>query len=499
MKKALLSMISLVFFIVSSAFAGVEINIFGDDGITENIVITSLANKDSNWSCYKIKNDTPDPIKLSGVQFETSYPNAFVFPIEMENDNTIFASSTFTTNIKNLKVDGSIGKVIVSASNSPGIPLAAGASAIIGWVRWDPSNMHIDTRYDISVRATVYDETDKKTYKIEDTAQIYCAVAKGDASFSGKVTAYDVSKIAERAGGFVNSPLTQLEFDVMDLNADGIIDATDVFHALKTAADPAYVPPAEVSGHHPAPPITSAFSDFSKKNVGDLSAKCSFRLTPLEFVSEGIYRTFLVVDGLPQKSLGIDIDFAKSKNVQVDIKPIGVIEKTEKDWAEKTTSARLVFASLEPLAQAGHVAEIQLRTSDGRLPEFGIQDIVINERRPVGKDEEANLVRWETQKILTPPTTILQNYPNPFNPETWIPYQLAEQADVTIAIFNSNGQMVRSLSLGNKNPGFYLSQIQAAHWDGKNEVGEIVSSGIYFYSIKTGNAKPVTKKMVVKK
>jgi hypothetical protein len=89
-----------------------------------------------------------------------------------------------------------------------------------------------------------------------------------------------------------------------------------------------------------------------------------------------------------------------------------------------------------------------------------------------------------------------QNYPNPFNPETWIPYALEKGADVTITIYDVKGRVVKVLSLGHKPAGFYTSRDKAAYWDGKNEVGERVASGIYFYTIQASSFK-ATRRMVV--
>ena len=102
-------------------------------------------------------------------------------------------------------------------------------------------------------------------------------------------------------------------------------------------------------------------------------------------------------------------------------------------------------------------------------------------------------------EVLTPKkTTLLHNYPNPFNPETWIPYQLGEDADVTIRIHSSDGQLVRTLVLGNQPAGVYQSQSRAAYWDGKNELGEPVASGIYFYTLSAATYK-ATRRMVIRK
>ena len=88
---------------------------------------------------------------------------------------------------------------------------------------------------------------------------------------------------------------------------------------------------------------------------------------------------------------------------------------------------------------------------------------------------------WRGQ--LPDRTRLLPNYPNPFNPETWIPFQLAEKAEIKIEVYNIHGQRIRILKLGEKKPGLYLTQSQAAYWDGRNGGGEKVSSGVYFYRL----------------
>jgi hypothetical protein len=93
---------------------------------------------------------------------------------------------------------------------------------------------------------------------------------------------------------------------------------------------------------------------------------------------------------------------------------------------------------------------------------------------------------------------LLANFPNPFNPETWIPYQLAKPAEVTITIYAINGQVVRTLALGHQSAGIYQSRSRAAYWDGSNEFGEPVASGVYFYTLTAGDFT-ATRKMLIQK
>ena len=100
---------------------------------------------------------------------------------------------------------------------------------------------------------------------------------------------------------------------------------------------------------------------------------------------------------------------------------------------------------------------------------------------------------------LTPKETILlSNYPNPFNPETWIPYQLAKPADVSISIYALDGKLVRTLELGHQPVGIYESRSRAAYWDGRNALGEPVASGVYFYTLTAGEFA-ATRKMLIRK
>ena len=96
------------------------------------------------------------------------------------------------------------------------------------------------------------------------------------------------------------------------------------------------------------------------------------------------------------------------------------------------------------------------------------------------------------------PTALLSNYPNPFNPETWIPYQLSETAAVTVTIHASDGKLVRTLELGQVPAGVYSEKDRAAYWDGQNEQGEPVASGVYFYTLTAGEFS-ATRKMVIRK
>ena len=95
-------------------------------------------------------------------------------------------------------------------------------------------------------------------------------------------------------------------------------------------------------------------------------------------------------------------------------------------------------------------------------------------------------------------TELLHNYPNPFNPETWIPYRLAEDAFVTLTIYDQTGQVVRTIDVGHQIASVYESRSKAIYWDGRNGLGEQVASGVYFYHLSAGDYSATRKMLILK-
>ena len=99
---------------------------------------------------------------------------------------------------------------------------------------------------------------------------------------------------------------------------------------------------------------------------------------------------------------------------------------------------------------------------------------------------------------LTPKeTAVLDNYPHPANPETWIPFQLAKSAEVTVSIYTEDGKPVRTLEFGQLPAGVYQSQSRAVYWDGRNAQGEPVANGVYLYTLQAGDDFSTTRGMIV--
>ena len=110
----------------------------------------------------------------------------------------------------------------------------------------------------------------------------------------------------------------------------------------------------------------------------------------------------------------------------------------------------------------------------------------------------ASWAQAKTDRLAPDKTAVLPNYPNPFNPETTIPFDLAEDAQVSIAIYDATGRVVRALNMGDRQAGFYRTPQRAAHWDGRSDEGEAVGSGTYFAELAAGHDRATRRIVVVK-
>ena len=135
-------------------------------------------------------------------------------------------------------------------------------------------------------------------------------------------------------------------------------------------------------------------------------------------------------------------------------------------------------------AQIGDILEISVRSPDPRIGVQPLRHTVTAEDVKWSRVELGNLIVYE----IPTETELLPNYPNPFNPETWIPYRLAEDAVVNLTIYDTAGGVVRSIDVGHKPAAVYESKAKAIYWDGRNEFGEGVASGVYFYHLSAGRS-----------
>ena len=145
-------------------------------------------------------------------------------------------------------------------------------------------------------------------------------------------------------------------------------------------------------------------------------------------------------------------------------------------------------------ARIGDILEVSVRSPD---PFIGVQPL---QYTVTAEDVRQSLIQLSALVAYEIPveTELLHNYPNPFNPETWIPYRLAEDAFVTLTIYDGAGHLVRTLEVGHRIAAVYESRSKTIYWDGRNRLGEQVASGVYFYHLSAGDYSATRKMLVMK-
>ena len=156
--------------------------------------------------------------------------------------------------------------------------------------------------------------------------------------------------------------------------------------------------------------------------------------------------------------------------------------------AESFTESTTGEAPVIEITQAASLATIQA----------WIDMALSSDDRSLAFQEGIALLKRFLEAMHPKRTELFPNYPNPFNPETWIPYHLAHDADVTLTIYDTKGAIVRQLDLGHQPAGYYTDKTQAAYWAGRNHLGEMVGSGVYFYQLQVGDFS-ATRKLVILK
>ena len=153
---------------------------------------------------------------------------------------------------------------------------------------------------------------------------------------------------------------------------------------------------------------------------------------------------------------------------------------------DEGTGYRLTVVDIE-VGRAATIGDILEISAQSTNPFIGVQPLRYTVTAEDVKRSLIQLPELAAYEIPTE-TQLLANYPNPFNPETWIPYRLAEDAVVTLTIYDQTGRVVRTLEVGHRVAAVYESRSKAVYWDGRNQVGEQVASGVYFYHLSAGRS-----------
>jgi hypothetical protein len=192
---------------------------------------------------------------------------------------------------------------------------------------------------------------------------------------------------------------------------------------------------------------------------------------------------------------GITIKYDSAVLKAVDYAPLKLLNGYY--WKANTNlpgEVRFAFASVESTEGQGNLLMVEfevLPNTEGKTSPLIIENANLSNSRSIRK------INGEV-RVIPSSFALLQNFPNPFNPDTWLPYKLASSSPVSISIYNAKGQLIRTLHLGYQNAGVYASKGKAAYWDGRDSLGEKVTSGVYFYTIRAEEFR-ATRKMVILK
>ena len=182
--------------------------------------------------------------------------------------------------------------------------------------------------------------------------------------------------------------------------------------------------------------------------------------------------------------------------IRVTVKNLSTSKAVTRMNSSEEVGYRFTVVDIET-GRAATIGDILEISAQSPHPFIGVKPLrytVTAEDVKRGRIQLPALVAYE----IPTETELLHNYPNPFNPETWIPYRLAADAFVTLTIYDGSGQVVRTLDVGHRIAAVYEGQSKAIHWDGRNDVGETVASGVYFYTLTAGEYA-ATRKMVILK
>ena len=267
--------------------------------------------------------------------------------------------------------------------------------------------------------------------------------------------------------------------------------AGDDFHTITAAGDEGdgplmggvgYIVVASAAGSIPI--VGTAW-----ENDGAVSAAPGIAFsgsqTPVLYVEGGVMDEFGMLSQIPEISVTV-------KNLSTGAS-LDTVFGTEESAA--AYSGTFVEFSRHA-AKAGDVLEIVAHSPSPFVGVRPVPQIVVSAEEVL--TSRISLPDLELYEIPSE-TELLANYPNPFNPETWIPYRLAKAAEVTLSIYDTNGALVRSIDVGFKPAAVYESRASAIYWDGRNNYGERVASGTYFYHLTAGGDYASTRRMVILK
>ncbi len=191
----------------------------------------------------------------------------------------------------------------------------------------------------------------------------------------------------------------------------------------------------------------------------------------------------------------LDLLFVDESNNPLEDVEIKIFDSNDNLVITDTTN---VDGQIDTQVLTSYIKEKNLLTSfspfriETDIPGYDPAIIDLNENMAI-KINPSGVVGLHKKSSLPIEFTLSQNYPNPFNPSTRISYELPGRLSVSLKIYDVNGRLVRILVNEQQNAGEKIVQ-----WDGKDQLGKIVTSGIYFYKLEAGPFKQIKQMVLLK-
>ncbi len=314
----------------------------------------------------------------------------------------------------------------------------------------------------------------------------------GDVSLNGVVQAYDASLVLKYVVNPSGDTLNAIQQSVADVSGNGTITAYDASLILQYVVGLISGFPAEVGANaKKVTPSTKGIFVLQKVSNVSLSMGTATVMHGDSFTVPISLKNVAGVTSV-EVTLKYDPSLMSFSNVKTSDAGSGMQMTYFND--AKNGLIRIAMAGSAMLQEDGDIADISFGVSNdvrGKLSsEIGVKRFLANE------SDLTNLAGSAEIQIIGKPTSyqLDQNYPNPFNPSTTIGYQLPDDnTHVRLVIYSINGQAVKTLVDANENAGVYR-----VVWDGTNNSGTQVSSGVYFYRIAAGKYVQVKKLLLLK-
>ena len=292
------------------------------------------------------------------------------------------------------------------------------------------------------------------------------------------VDAPNVTNVSDIAGLFDDGVVS----NIIMLTADGFGLVSDTSDAA-VMGDAAYLVTAIAAGTAPLLGDGWTYSDMAGAAPIALAGFSVESQTPVLDVHGAVVDE---MTELPKEGFRVKVKNLSTKALLSSLTPV--------DLAADGYNMTFVDLKAGHAARVGDILEISADSPNPRIGVKPVHHIVTIDDVKTSRVQLEPLIAYE----IPSDTELLPNYPNPFNPETWIPYHLANDTDVSLSIYDMDGALVRELDLGYQRAGYYTDRSRAAYWDGRNAVGESVASGVYFYQLRAGDYSQLRKMVILK-